>query len=433
MTWPSDPNRWQAPAPKGPAGRLTPLRVMQIVEIGVIAFRRHWRPLVAGTAVLATIPLLLGDLAQVRLGDVVSADVKLDASGFPLPIPSDLLGEIATAIGLVIATELLSSAFLMLASLLASVYVARDYRGEPTSLSDGVRARCCAAHRSRSRSGSSRRPSASESSRWPCSWRSSRTLVLPPAAGSVGGPGALIALIAIVGGLVAFAIISIRFLVAPVAAVLEPDGPMKAMRRSWHLTGENAWRTFGLVAAVSITVSVHGRDRGGVRRLAHRGVRERLEHGGGPRAGDRHRPGLFTAPILPVMETVLYFDLRVRRDGLTLPLPAEAVEGQAARLVSEEQPKPILERRGRLRLRVITAERNQRRRRRRVGFEREGALSDGAHADGSGLELQEQVGLDEVDLGASLFDLGTQLSVDAPPPAPAAGKGHSSPRSRGRR
>jgi hypothetical protein len=37
---------------------------------------------------------------------------------------------------------------------------------------------------------------------------------------------------------------------------------------------------------------------------------------------------LLTAPILPVMETVLYFDLRVRRDGLTLPLPAEALEGQ---------------------------------------------------------------------------------------------------------
>ena len=85
MTWPSDPNRWKEPPPKAPVGRLTPLRVMQIVEIGVIAFRRHWRPLVAGTAVLATIPLLLGDLAQVRLGDVVSADVKFDASGSRCP------------------------------------------------------------------------------------------------------------------------------------------------------------------------------------------------------------------------------------------------------------------------------------------------------------------------------------------------------------
>src|SRR3954451_14925566 len=138
MTRPSGQNRWPAPGSQGPAGRLTPLRVMQIVEIGVVAFRRHWRPLVAGTAVLATIPLLLGDLAQVRLGDVVSADVKFDASGLPLPIPSDVLGDIGAAIGLVIATELLSSAFLMLASLLASVYVAHDYRGEPTRLSVAV-------------------------------------------------------------------------------------------------------------------------------------------------------------------------------------------------------------------------------------------------------------------------------------------------------
>lgn len=327
MTWPSDPNRWQSPAPQGPASRLSALRVMQIVEIGVIAFRRHWRPLVAGTAVLATIPLLLGDLAQVRLGDVVSADVKFDASGLPLPIPSDLLGEIATAIGLVIATELLSSAFLMLASLLASVYVARDYRGEPTSLSTAF---------------------ATMMRRSPVAlavWFLTTTLgigvlalavivailayvVLPPAAGSVGGPGALVALIAIVGGLVAFAIVAIRFLVAPVAAVLEPEGPMKAMRRSWHLTGENAWRTFGLVAVVTITVSVLvaivaefvALLTGAIVSNSSAEVALGLAIGIGL--------AVFTAPILPVMETVLYFDLRVRRDGLTLPLPAEALEGQ---------------------------------------------------------------------------------------------------------
>src|SRR3954471_14542376 len=119
MSWPSEPNPRRTSGSRGPGGGLTPLRVMQIVETGVVAFRRHWRPLVAGTAVLATIPLVLGDLAQVHLGDVVAADVKLDANGFPLPIPSDVLAEIGTAIGLVIATELLSSAFLMLASLLA--------------------------------------------------------------------------------------------------------------------------------------------------------------------------------------------------------------------------------------------------------------------------------------------------------------------------
>jgi hypothetical protein len=299
---------------------------MQIIEIGVIAFRRHWRPLVAGTAVLATIPLLLGDLAQVRLGDVVSADVKFDANGFPLPIPSDVLGELGAAIGLVIATELLSSAFLMLASLLASVYVARDYRGEPTTLSLAFTTML--------------RRSPVALGVWFLTTALSvgvlaaatvvailAYVVLPPPAGSVGGPGALIALIAIVGGIVAFAIVSIRFLVAPVAAVLEPDGPTRAMRRSWHLTGDNAWRTFGLVAAVSITVSVMVAI-----------VAEFVALVTGAFVSDSSTEvvvglaigiglALLTAPILPVMETILYFDLRVRRDGLTLPLPAEAVEG----------------------------------------------------------------------------------------------------------
>lgn len=330
MTWPAQPNpRPEAPR-SGPSGRLTPLRVMQIVEIGVVAFRRHWRPLVAGTAVLATIPLILGDLAQVRLGDVVSADVPFDAtSGLPQPIPSNVIPEIAIAIGLVIATELLSSAFLMLASLLASVYVGRDYRGELTRLSVAF---------------------AVMSRRAPVAlavWFLSTALgfgilalaglvavvayvVFPPAPGTVGGLGALVALIAIVGGVVGFALVSIRFLVAPVVAVLEPDGPVKAMRRSWHLTGDNAWRTFGLVAAVSISVSVLVAI-----------VAEFVALIAGALVSDSSTQvtlglvigialALLTAPIVPVMETILYFDLRVRRDGLTLPLPTEAIEGPVA-------------------------------------------------------------------------------------------------------
>jgi hypothetical protein len=155
-------------------------------------------------------------------------------------------------------------------------------------------------------------------------------VVLPPAEGSVGGPGAFIALIAIVGGIVAFAFVSVRFLVAPVVAVLEPDGPITAMRRSWHLTNNNAWRTFGLVAAVTITVSVLvavvaefvALITGALVSDSSVQVAVGLVIGIGL--------ALLTAPILPVMETVLYFDLRVRRDGLTLPLPAETVGGPVA-------------------------------------------------------------------------------------------------------
>src|SRR3954451_15445815 len=313
MTRPSGQNRWPAPGSQGPAGRLTPLRVMQIVEIGVVAFRRHWRPLVAGTAVLATIPLLLGDLAQVRLGDVVSADVKFDASGLPLPIPSDVLGDIGAAIGLVIATELLSSAFLMLASLVASIYVARDYRGERTTLRVAFAAML--------------RRSPVALAVWFLSTAIGIALlaltvvvavvayaVLPPPARSVGGPGAFIALIAIVGGIVVFAFVSIRLLVAPIVAVLEPEGPISAMRRSWRLTRENAWRSFGLVAAVTLTVSVLVAIAAEFVAL----ITGALVTGSTAQVVVGLVVGiglaLLTAPILPVMETVLYFDLRVRRD-----------------------------------------------------------------------------------------------------------------------
>ncbi len=127
-------------------------------------------------------------------------------AALPQPIPSNVIPEIAIAIGLVIATELLSSAFLMLASLLASVYVGRDYRGESTRLSVAF---------------------AVMSRRAPVAlavWFLSTALgfgilalaglvavvayvVFPPAPGTVGGLGALVALIAIVGGAVGFAIV----------------------------------------------------------------------------------------------------------------------------------------------------------------------------------------------------------------------------------
>ena len=74
MSWPSDPNPWQEQARPRPSGRLSPLRVMQIIEIGVIAFRRHWRPLVAGSAVLATIPSTF----LTELGFAVAFGVLLD-------------------------------------------------------------------------------------------------------------------------------------------------------------------------------------------------------------------------------------------------------------------------------------------------------------------------------------------------------------------
>jgi hypothetical protein len=299
---------------------------MQICETGIVAFRRHWKPLIAGTAILATVPLILGDIAQLRLGDAITAGIHLDAQGLPMPVPADQVGNLVTALALVICTQLLASVFLMLAALLASVYVARDYRGEPTTLRlafDRMLRRVPVAL---------------------AVWLLTTLItlgilvaaavvalaaisLLPAQDGAPGGPGAFIALLAVVGAVVGFALVSVRLLVAPVCAVLEPGGPAACLRRSWFLTGDNAWRSFGLVVVVTVTIGVLVAIAGEFVGLLSDTftassvvpVATSLVFG--------LLLGLATAPILPVMETVLYFDLRVRRDGLALGLPGEDPPG----------------------------------------------------------------------------------------------------------
>lgn len=111
----------------------------------------------------------------------------------------------------------------------------------------------------------------------------------------------------------------IRWSVAVPALFAEGIGPVKALGRSWNLVRDNWWRTLGILIIVSIMVSLIQTALaalfGGVAAVV-------------PGLSDDVRAGVVTTvttlvdalvgAITPIAITMLYLDLRVRKEGLDL-------------------------------------------------------------------------------------------------------------------
>lgn len=127
--------------------------------------------------------------------------------------------------------------------------------------------------------------------------------------------GAILVLIGLILIIIPGIYISVRFTVASQAAVLERQSVTGSLRRSWELVEGNWWRVFGIVIVVTILVAV-------LEGLAGRIV--------GAVAGDVLGTGLSTAvvgifiqPIQAIALTLLYYDLRIRKEGGTTPSTSE--------------------------------------------------------------------------------------------------------------
>ena len=130
---------------------------------------------------------------------------------------------------------------------------------------------------------------------------------------------AFLSAILILIGLILFIIpgiyIAVRFVVASQAAVLERQGVTDSLRRSWNLVEGNWWRVFGIVIVVAILVGV-------LEQIVSRIL--------GAIAGDVLGVGLstlvvgvFIQPIQAIALTLLYYDLRIRKEGGTAPVSSE--------------------------------------------------------------------------------------------------------------
>ena len=136
--------------------------------------------------------------------------------------------------------------------------------------------------------------------------------------------------LAFVAAIVATAYLASSWLVAPVIVVVEKMGPIAALGRAWKLSGGNRWRIFGIQVLLFILNLVLSLLIGGI-------------FGGLAAAGGQSStPGqlggssvvqsivnlastIIWAPVEWIAFTVLYYDLRVRKEAFDLQLAAEAL------------------------------------------------------------------------------------------------------------
>ncbi len=140
------------------------------------------------------------------------------------------------------------------------------------------------------------------------------TLILPAAGG--GGPGVFLALIVAVAMVVALVYLTMRWAPAYPVMVEEDAGWREALRRSWHLSGDNVLRIFAVSAVIALMTAIISSVLGALFEAALAGFLA-------PTLGLDELvastialavASAFVAPAMAVFTAVLYFDLRARRD-----------------------------------------------------------------------------------------------------------------------
>jgi hypothetical protein len=126
----------------------------------------------------------------------------------------------------------------------------------------------------------------------------------------------------------------IAWSVAIPAMLVEGRGGMAALRRSLHLVKGRWWATCGRLAGAYILVSVVAGILTVMPRAVTNGVIDDtsfgallLEHGA------KFAVSLITTPFIAAVTTLVYFDLRVRKEGFDAGLLAEGTDGPPSEVV----------------------------------------------------------------------------------------------------
>lgn len=143
---------------------------------------------------------------------------------------------------------------------------------------------------------------------------------------AVAQGGALGVLVLVLAGLIAIVgtfYIGASWLVAPVIVVLEKMGPMGALRRAWHLSEGNRWRIIGIQILLLILNLVLSVLLTGL--FAFGGQSGQPGIGNVVQSLVNLASTIVWAPVEWIAFTVLYYDLRVRKEAFDLQLAAEAL------------------------------------------------------------------------------------------------------------
>ncbi|HEX9265964.1 MAG TPA: hypothetical protein VF965_00620 [Candidatus Limnocylindria bacterium] len=136
--------------------------------------------------------------------------------------------------------------------------------------------------------------------------------------------------LAILAAIVATAYLGCSWLVAPVIVVVEKMGPIAALGRAWRLSGGNRWRILGiqvLLVILNLVLSLLiGALFGGlVAAGAQGGTPGQLGVTSIVQSIVNLASTIIWAPVEWIAFTVLYYDLRVRKEAFDLQLAAEAL------------------------------------------------------------------------------------------------------------
>ena len=136
--------------------------------------------------------------------------------------------------------------------------------------------------------------------------------------------------LAILAAIVATAYLGCSWLVAPVIVVVEKMGPIAALGRAWGLSGGNRWRILGiqvLLVILNLVLSLLiGALFGGlVAAGAQGGTPGQFGVTSIVQSIVNLASTIIWAPVEWIAFTVLYYDLRVRKEAFDLQLAAEAL------------------------------------------------------------------------------------------------------------
>ena len=299
--------------PDGPSGP-APMRVGQVIEVGVRILRRHWRPALVLALLFAGPGALLAAATGVHFGEVALETFPGIATGevdTEITVSDADLQRLFGALVPVLVANLIASVLMSIGALAFAAVVADDYHARPATLGHALHA---------------------------CVWRapgaigfmlitslvimvvmlaglltmSLSTLVLPAASVTAGGPGVFLALVALVATVVVVAYLTMRWAPAFPAMIEEGLGVRAALRRSWFLSADNVWRIFGISLLAALVTSFGGSM---LSRLIAIVLSAALGSDGIVAESFAVALGsVLLAPLTPVLIAVLYFDLRSRRD-----------------------------------------------------------------------------------------------------------------------
>lgn len=140
----------------------------------------------------------------------------------------------------------------------------------------------------------------------------------------IGGPaGAGLLVLLAIGCLVLDIFVFIRLSLGVQALILERLSPIAALRRSWRLTTGSFWRIFLFYLVINIVSGVVGGILGGLSSLIV-GTAPALTQAS-IQVVASGLISIFTSPFLLILLTLVYYDIRIRREAFDIEMLAQSL------------------------------------------------------------------------------------------------------------